>query len=78
MTDFQVSEKIIDLNLLYNKLNHTNKEHFKFYTNKENFKKYLFVDYNILWSSEDNVSLYDVINCIKTHIKEEINNLQLL
>ena len=57
MTDFQISEKIIDLNLLYNKLNHTNKENFKFYTNKENFKKYLFVDYNILWSSEDNVSL---------------------
>lgn len=77
MTNFQVSEKIIDLNLLYNKLNHTDKEHFQFYIDKENFKKYLFVDYNLLWSSDDDVSLCDIINCIETYIREEINNLKI-
>lgn len=62
-------EMVNELNSLYNKMNNTNKDHFN-YIIKDN-KQYLFLDYNLLWSSDDLLPL----NIVVTYIERNMKNI---
>lgn len=76
ISNLEANKIVNELNSLYNKMNNTSQEeHFKFIINDN--KQYLFIDYNLLWSSDNSLPMRVIASSIKRQIIMTLDELNI-
>lgn len=81
LKNLEANKIISELNYLYNRLNYDDvydvniRHHFKYIINDD--KEYLFMDYNLLWSSDDTLPMRIIASSYKRHIINALQELKI-